>query len=98
VGSQLDIGSTLIELAAPKGFTYYAAGQDLLAPRKEQLGIGYWRMIGKDFLFDVHAQKFQPLPGRELPKDLPDVNHLKNIFYDIHGIGWWRVVKGPDLP
>jgi phosphoglycerol transferase MdoB-like AlkP superfamily enzyme len=98
VGSQLDIGSTLIELAAPKGFTYYAAGQDLLAPRKEQLGIGYWRLIGKDFLFDVHGQKFQPLPGRELPKDLPDINHLKNIFYDIHGIGWWRVVKGADLP
>lgn len=98
VGSQLDIGSTLIELAAPKGFTYYSAGQDLLASRTESLGIGYWRMIGKDFLFDVHAQKFYPLPGRTLPKDLPDANHLKSIFYDMHGIGWWRVVKGADLP
>ncbi len=98
VGSQLDIGPTLIELAAPKGFTYYAAGQDLLASRKEYLGLGWWRMIGKDFLFDVRTEKFYPLPGRELPKDLPDANHLKSVFNDVHGIGWWRVVKGAKLP
>ncbi len=98
VGSQLDIGPTLIEIAAPKGFTYYAAGQDLLASRKENFGIGWWRMIGKDFLFDLATQKFYPLPDRELPKNLPDVNHLKSVFYDIHAIGWWRVKKGPALP
>jgi phosphoglycerol transferase MdoB-like AlkP superfamily enzyme len=98
VGSQLDIGPTLIEIAAPTGFTYYAAGQDMLASRKEYLGIGWWRMIGKDFLFDVASQKFYPLPDRALPKNLPDVNHLKSVFYDMHGIGWWRVKKGPALP
>jgi hypothetical protein len=70
----------------------------MLASRKEYLGIGWWRMIGKDFLFDVASQKFYPLPDRALPKNLPDVNHLKSVFYDMHGIGWWRVKKGPALP
>jgi phosphoglycerol transferase MdoB-like AlkP superfamily enzyme len=97
-GSHVDVGATLIELAAPKGFTYYSAGQDLLAQRKEYLGIGWWRMIGKDFLFDIASKKFYPLPGQELPKVLPDPKRLANVFSDVHGIGWWRVKKGAALP
>ncbi len=98
VGSQIDIGATLLELTAPKGFIYYSAGQDLLVPRKNPVGIGWWRMIGPDYLFDIPTGKFHPLPDRELPKDLPKAAYLKKIFYDMHGIGWWRVKMGPELP
>lgn len=97
-GSQLDIGPTLIELAAPAGFTYYAVGKDMLAGDRDHVGIGWWRMIGKDYLFDVGAQKFHPLPGQELPKELPDIASLKKVFNGVHGVGWWRIKKGSALP
>ncbi len=97
-GSHIDIGPTLVELAAPKGFTYYSVGQDLLAPRKEFLGIGWFRVIGKDFILDVSgAPRFYPLPGKALPKNLPDMSALKATFDRAYGIGWWRVRKGEKL-
>jgi phosphoglycerol transferase MdoB-like AlkP superfamily enzyme len=97
VGAHLDIPSTLIELAAPKGFEYYSMGQDLLAPRKENLGIGFFRVIGKDFLLDVAESRFCPLPGKKLPNKLPDMEVLKTRFNRTYGVGWWRVRKGEKL-
>jgi phosphoglycerol transferase MdoB-like AlkP superfamily enzyme len=97
-GSHIDIGPTLVELSAPIGFTYYSVGQDLLAPRKEFLGIGWARVIGKDFILDVSgAPQFYPLPGKPLPKNLPDMSTLKATFDRAYGIGWWRVRKGEKL-
>lgn len=97
-GAHIDIGPTLIELTAPKGFTYYSVGQDLLAPRKEFLGIGWFRVIGKDFIFDVSgAPQFYPLPDKSLPKNLPDMSKLKATFDRVYGIGWWRVRQGGKL-
>jgi phosphoglycerol transferase MdoB-like AlkP superfamily enzyme len=97
-GSHIDIGPTLIELAAPKGFTYYSVGQDLLAPRKEFLGIGWFRVIGKDFILDLSGNpQFYPLPGKPLPNNLPDVSTLKATFDRAYGIGWWRVRRGDAL-
>lgn len=97
-GAHIDIGPTLIELTAPKGFPYYSVGQDLLAPRKEFLGIGWFRIIGKDFLLDVNCEpKFYPLPGKALPKNLPDVKALTATFDRTYGIGWWRVRRGEKL-
>jgi len=98
-GAHIDIGPTLIELAAPKGFTYYSVGQDLLTPRKEFLGIGHFRMIGKDFILDLfnNPPQIHPLPGKALPKDLPDIKELTTRFDRVYGIGWWRVRQGPKL-
>jgi hypothetical protein len=97
-GAHIDIGPTLIELTAPKGFTYYSVGQDLLAPRKEFLGFGWFRVIGKDFILDVSGTpQFHPLPGKSLPKDLPEMNTLKATFDRVYGIGWWRVRRGGKL-
>jgi phosphoglycerol transferase MdoB-like AlkP superfamily enzyme len=99
-GAHIDIGPTLIELTAPKGFTYYSVGQDLLAPRKEFLGIGWFRVIGKDFILDVDVPgvpQFYPLPGKPLPENLPDMSTLKATFDRAYGIGWWRVRRGEKL-
>ncbi|HXY62447.1 MAG TPA: sulfatase-like hydrolase/transferase, partial [Nitrospirota bacterium] len=97
VGAHLDIPPTLIELTAPKGFEYYSMGQDLLAPRKQFLGIGFFRVIGKDFLLDVVESTFCPLPGKELPNKLPDMEELKTTFNRMYGVGWWRVRRGDKL-
>lgn len=96
-GSHIDIGPTLVELTAPRGFTYYSVGQDLLAPRKRFLAVGWGKIIGKDFLFDVGLKQFHPLPGRQLPADLPEITELVNMFNRTYGIGWWRVRRGEKL-
>jgi hypothetical protein len=94
-GAHIDIGPTLVELAAPKGFTYYSVGQDLLAPRRDFLGIGWFRVVGKDFILDLAGPpQFHPLPGTALPENLPDMNELKATFNRAYGIGWWRVRQG----
>jgi phosphoglycerol transferase MdoB-like AlkP superfamily enzyme len=96
-GSHIDIAPTLIELAAPKGFAYYAVGNNLLAPRSHALGIGWGKMIGPDFIFSVADEKMYPLPFRPLPRKPPAVHDLKELFNTTYGIGWWRVKQGPAL-
>jgi phosphoglycerol transferase MdoB-like AlkP superfamily enzyme len=96
-GTHIDIGPTLVELTAPKGFEYFSVGQDLLAPKKRFLAVGWGRMIGKDFIFDFGKKEFHPLPGKTLPKDLPDTQELTAIYDRTYGIGWWRVRRGNQL-
>jgi phosphoglycerol transferase MdoB-like AlkP superfamily enzyme len=96
-GTHIDIGPTLVELTAPKGFTYYSVGQDLLAPRKRFLAVGWGRVIGTDFLFDEGQRKFHPLPDKPLPGTLPDINELTTLYDQTYGIGWWRVRRGAKL-
>lgn len=98
-GSHIDIGPTLIELAAPSGFRYYAAGTSLLHADKNHIGIGRFKLIGPDFLVDLSdVPRVYPVPGYSLPKSLPDMNEMKLLFNRMYAIGWWRGVRGPKLP
>ena len=97
-GAHIDIGPTLIELAAPKGFAYYSVGRDLLAPRKEFQGIGWFKINGPGFQLELSdPPKFHPLPNKALPDKLPDGRELKANFNRAYGIGWWRVRQGNKL-
>jgi phosphoglycerol transferase MdoB-like AlkP superfamily enzyme len=96
-GTHIDISPTLIELAAPKGFTYYSFGQDLLAPRNRFFAVGWGRIMGKDFLFDAGKKEFHPLPNRPLPRDLPEMDELQTLFNRTYGLGWWRVRRGAEF-
>jgi len=98
VGSHIDIGPTLIELSAPKGFPYYALGRNLLVPRVGAKGIGFGKVIGRDYIADVSGTPvLHPIPGRALPEKRPDLNELKTMVNNYNGIGWWRVKRGPQL-
>ncbi len=95
-GSHIDIASTLIEMAAPKGFTYYSLGSSMFTPGV-RIGIGRDKVISSDYLFDVAAMKFYSLPDRPLPKNLPDPEQLKLLHDRLSGIAWWRIMKGGKL-
>jgi phosphoglycerol transferase MdoB-like AlkP superfamily enzyme len=98
-GSHVDIPPTVIELTAPKGFKYHAVGQDLLTPRKQFLGCGEQNVIGCDFLLDLkEGSQICAVPGRQLPREMPDVERLTRLHHAIHGVAWWRVRRGPELP
>jgi hypothetical protein len=44
------------------------------------------------FITDVSGRPwFYKLPGRELPKNPPDVNALKTAQDRAYSIGWWHV-------
>lgn len=49
-GSHIDLAATLIELVAPKGFTYHSLGNNLLAQQKFNVGIGKEKIITQDFI------------------------------------------------
>jgi phosphoglycerol transferase MdoB-like AlkP superfamily enzyme len=94
-GSHIDIAPTLIELVAPKGFQYYAMGKDLFDSSQSRLSIGFWRIIGPDFIVDLReTPRFHPLPGKELPAQLPDFDELRLLLQKYYGISWWRVHYG----
>ena len=98
-GSHLDIGPTLIELAAPAGFRYHALGRDILDPRTQPLGFGRGGIIGPDFILALNPDaRFDPIPGVPLPAVLPDRDRLLRLANAIHGVSWWRIRNGPDLP
>ncbi len=96
-GSHIDIGPTLIELAAPAGFEYHAFGRDLLNPDQVRPGFGRGFVIGPDYIAQVTSDvAFEALPGKLLPPVLPDPDALRQLYNDAHGIAWWRIRNGPD--
>jgi phosphoglycerol transferase MdoB-like AlkP superfamily enzyme len=97
-GSHLDIDSTLVELAAPRGFPYHALGKNLFDPQQSALGFGGSVVIGPDFIVDVEGGgKLDPLPDRELPQVRPNVAQITRMYNDLYGMAWWRIMRGPKL-
>jgi phosphoglycerol transferase MdoB-like AlkP superfamily enzyme len=94
-GSHLDISTTLVELAAPEGFSYYSMGKNLLEPRENFLGIASNKIIGKDFITDLF--EFFEIPGKTLPDQPPDLGKMTTLHYLMQGIAWWRVMRGPEI-
>jgi hypothetical protein len=90
----MDVGPTLIELAAPKGFVYHSLGRNLLAPKKDALGIGFLAVISSDVILNMTTLKVEPLPGRRMPEASPDLKKLIASFKDYYGVAWWRVKRG----
>ena len=93
-GSHIDIAPTLIELAAPKGFPYYSFGRNLLARETGRMGIGWWKVIGRDYIADLSSGQIYPLHDRALPKDVPEVSKLKTLINNYYGLAWLRVSQG----
>lgn len=97
-GSHIDIGPTLVELAAPRGFPYHAVGNNLLAPRQRPIGIAHGKMVTPDFILDLSGGPvLHPLPWRDPPEPPPDLGELKGLHDAAHAVAWWRVMRGARL-
>ena len=94
-GSHIDIGPTLVELAAPAGFAYHALGRDLLNPAQVRSGFGREFVIGPDYIAQLKPEfVIEALPGKALPTTLPSAQELNQLYNDAHGIAWWRMRNG----
>lgn len=92
-GSHLDIAPTLIELAAPKGFEYYSMGKNLLAENLHPPSFGVAWTITPGFILE--GQNIMAIGNSPIPA--PSVERLLSLHRAYHGIGWWRIMKGPDV-
>lgn len=98
-GSHIDIGPTLIELAAPKGFDYYSLGHDLLARRKSSPGVGRGKVVGAGFIAAIAGSgTVYPAPGTGNPRVPPPIEELTKLHNAVHGVSWWMIRNGTALP
>jgi phosphoglycerol transferase MdoB-like AlkP superfamily enzyme len=98
-GSHVDIGPTLVEMVASKGFHYKTMGRNLLEPPAQTIAYNSERIIGPDFMVALeNVNNFQPMPDRPLPEKLPDSKALHDQVLTLQGIAWWRIHKGARLP
>jgi phosphoglycerol transferase MdoB-like AlkP superfamily enzyme len=94
-GSHIDIGPTLVELAAPAGFEYHALGRDLLNAKQVRPGFGRGFVIGPDYIAQLNPEfVLEAVPGKALPDVLPLAQDLRQLYNDAHAIAWWRVRNG----
>ena len=93
-GSQIDIVPTILEMIAPKGFTYEALGSSLTRTNRQGVNYGFWIThdhIGKA---DVVPLEPEPIDGSNKPIDEPK---LQNYIDAIRSISWWRAKYGSML-
>jgi phosphoglycerol transferase MdoB-like AlkP superfamily enzyme len=94
-GSHLDIVPTFINLAAPRGFEYHAFGRDLFVQSQTQAGFGCNAVMGTDFILKINdPAHVEDLHGN--PKSDVDGTALALHYRQLHGLGWWRAMKGNE--
>ena len=94
-GSQIDIGPTLIELIAPKGFEYYAVGGSLSRDNRQGVNYGFW--ITRDFIGEADRAPLEPVQiegsqGRSINEAA-----LQQYIDTVRSVSWWRPKYGPVL-
>ena len=94
-GSQIDIGPTLIEMVAPKGFVYYAIGSSLTRSNRQGVNYGFW--ITRDFMGEADRIPLEPVQiegSQGRPINEPALQHYIDA---VRSISWWRPKYGPVL-
>jgi phosphoglycerol transferase MdoB-like AlkP superfamily enzyme len=98
-GSHIDIAPTLIELAAPAGFSYHALGKSLFAADGHPVGIGQRVVIGGEYLLDMRrgGQRHEAI-GAATGAPPPELLESWRTLHDaLHGVAWWRIKHGQEL-
>lgn len=93
-GSHIDIIPTLVDLAAPKGFSYPALGRDLLQPEPEQPGLGCSAAVTAAGIVEFAGS------GTTVQGSLSraEIASLRQDYDDLLALGWWRTRNGAGLP
>jgi phosphoglycerol transferase MdoB-like AlkP superfamily enzyme len=104
LGSHIDIAPTLIELAAPQGFTYHCLGRNIFADDAVPVSIGTkFVTVTPEFIIENPENRtMEPFPEIGNPEQVTpvkvDVGALIKRAREYYAIGWWRVMRGAVLP
>lgn len=93
VGSHLDLVRTLIELAAPAGFSYHAWGHDLFGPQAGW-STGALTVVTPERWVDVSAGTSAAM-GEVSAEEFAAFHQLSQA---VRGLAWWRLFHGAALP
>lgn len=94
-GSQIDIGPTIIEMVAPKGFAYYAIGSSLTRSNRQGVNYGFW--ITRDFMGEADRIPLEPVQIEGSQGRLINEPALQHYIDAVRSISWWRPKYGPVL-
>ena len=97
-GGHLDIVPTLLELVAPKGFTYYSLGRSLLSPSSlPNLGFGLSRIITDKLIATAfeEVERFDPSPVTTEQKD--EFFQALERYHQARDLSWRYILKGDAL-
>ncbi|RYD49801.1 MAG: alkaline phosphatase family protein [Verrucomicrobiaceae bacterium] len=98
-GSQYDLATTLIEMVAPKGHSYHSIGKDLFAPDATKEAISSLWVLTPDYVAATNGEgAVEALDGKHLSADPPGLDEQMRRFDMIHGISWYRIMRGNKLP
>ena len=93
-GSHIDVMPTLLELIAPKGFTYYSVGNSLTLGNALGVNYGFWitpQYIGKtDMVAEPEAITLPAGPE-------PDQGLVQESVEAVRSVSWWRSKYGNQL-
>ena len=95
-GSQIDIVPTIMELIAPKGFSYMSLGSSLTTTNRRGVNYGFWitrTAIGKA---DTVPLEPESLTGSGSAPAI-DETGMQDYINAIRSISWWRAKYGPVL-
>ncbi|MDR0646038.1 MAG: sulfatase-like hydrolase/transferase [Elusimicrobiota bacterium] len=95
-GSHTDLASVLTELIAPKGFKYYALGQDFLSRKNVAIHHVFWT-DGK-ILYSTNDNSFELLEGAD--GGAPSQEYTQEInerVKALKAVASYRIIKGLEL-
>lgn len=94
-GSHINITPTLIELIAPKGFTYYSTGNSLTLGSRMGFNYGFW--ITSSHIGKIDAEDAEVLPGAKQELNASDLDEMHNDIDATRAISWWRIKNGQQF-
>lgn len=92
-GSHIDLIPTILELTAPRGFTYYSVGTSLTRGNLMGTNYGFWITSGSIGKTDA---AFVPEMIRQ-HQEAPDPSAVEGYVEAIRSISWWRSKYGSGL-
>lgn len=93
LGSHIDVMPTLIELIAPRDFTYYSVGTSLTRGNRFGANYGFWMADGYIGRTDAPFASEVIKPDRPLP----DAEIVRQYVEAVRSISWWRSKYGKTL-
>ncbi|MCE5284887.1 MAG: sulfatase-like hydrolase/transferase [Pelosinus sp.] len=91
-GSHINITATLLEMIAPKGFTYYSLGESLT--RGSSLGMNYNFWINSGFIGRTDSNVVEALQKENDTGDKPSYEDVKDEIESLRAVSWWREKYG----
>lgn len=85
-GSHINVGPTLLELVAPKDFSYYSLGESLTRGNGFGMNYGFW--ITRNYIGSADSAAAELIAGGN-PADKPSWEKIEKDIESLRAVSWW---------